>query len=188
MVILDELSLFEIPYFGENQKSIIISSAPDNSDSTNAVIKIIEQLSDNKGLLFKAAGLPENIKEVMDTVSVEEKYYHKGDADKFFIQNYPECFFVIQSKQIPLILHNCWTNTVYERRRVYIFNKEKQGELIKAINNNPYSDYNNAESIWEFIDVIIENVPDDLQNSFVLIFKEHLCDDIRAFLFGFMGS
>lgn len=164
--------------------SVLITSDLENDESFDVITKIITEIFMRKSFVFKAVGLPENIEEVMLDIESYDIHYYKGDSDKFFIRKYPECVATIDENQISKILKDCWSNAIYEGRRIYILNREYQENLISVLDQYVYADSDSLKESWRFLDAVIENVPESKENAFVLVFKESFFTSISSLING----
>lgn len=103
--------------------------------------KIVQDLFSNKGLVFEAAGFSANLKDISDFLCSEAVRYHEGDANRFFVRNFPECLHIIQSEQFTEILKNCWTNAIHERRRIFILEYAHIEEVMNEFDKTAFSDF-----------------------------------------------
>lgn len=185
MNVSNDLALWGIPYWGLNQKTFYMRFYSSQADGSNAIMQIVEALFYNKGFVLKASGLPENLNDIMSSIKdmpTGSIHFHEGNATKAFIRQFPSCAFEISAEHIPSIIANCWTNSIYERRRIYVLDRNKVSECIAELACDLHDDYGITEKSWEHIDAMIENVPDDMGDSFVLIFKNQFETDICRIL------
>ena len=161
----------EYTILANNTNAVILSSETDD-EICKTVLQVINDLFAEKSFIFKAVGLPQNITEIMNDMSSQIIQYHQGDSNRFFVRRYPECIAMTDSSQIYKILKMCWSNTITETRRIYIFDKRHTADLIEILDQCKYSDNISVKKTWEFVDAFIENVPESTSNAIALIFKE----------------
>ena len=161
--------------------TVLISSEEQGYGNYKIVHEIIEKAFKGKFFVFKAIGLPENIIDVMNEIKMYNIYYHKGDSDKFYIKRYPECVAVIDENIIPKILTGCWSNSICERRRIYVLDKENIDTIVKISEQYEYSDDSSLRESWKYVDAFIENLPECKDEAFILGFKSYLKQNISDF-------
>ena len=143
-----------------SMKSVLVSSNPDSNDCFEVALVILEKIFKKKVLILKAVGLPENVKDVMSTVESDNAHYFQGDANKFFVRRYPEYVAEIDRNQLLQLFCDGWSNAVCERRYIYILEESNVYTFMNELKNSAYSNGVLNEAQWQYVDAVIENVPE----------------------------
>ena len=156
-------------------KSVMIYSDSDANECFGVVLDVVSKHFKNKAFVLQVIGLPENLKDVMMDIVSDNMLYSKGDADKFFIRKFPEYIAVIDDQQLSMFFGNYWSNAIYERRYVYVLEKQNVSYFMNALKKNMHSKSMPVNKQVDCIDAIIENVPEfGSEGAFVLSCREAL--------------
>ena len=161
---------------------VVLSSIDDNDELNETVLQIINKFFEGKSFIFKASGLPHNIIDMLSDIESQSIQYYQGDSKKFFIKIYPECIALIDVLKINKILTMCWSNSITELRRIYIFDAKHTENLMRIFDEYKYSDSISNQKSWEYIDARIENIPECNSDSISIIFKDSYYKTLVDFL------
>lgn len=165
-----------------NIKSVLISSDLDCDGTYKSVLKIINNVFVGKSFMFKAIGLPGNINDIIDDIDLDILQYNQGDSNKFLIRRYPECIVKLDERHFSRVLTDYWSSAITETRRIYIYDEKNTEKLINVLDKYKYVDKYSFQECWQYIDAIIENIPECSTDSFTIIYKEYLHDSIVSLL------
>lgn len=176
---------YNLPALDDDKFSIEISS--DDNTSSRIVMAVISQVFTENEIVYKAYGLPNSIKEILDDLGDSSYVYHEGDSRKFYLKRCPEIILKLKDDLIAEKLLKSWACTVNDGRFFYIA-KPQCDELIQEyFQKNPYKDESCLKELWDFLLCAIESIPEsNNHDSFIVTARSSFNTEIKRIVLDYL--
>ena len=180
---IDEL--YALPALNGDKFSLEISS--DDSKSSRIVMAVISQVFSESEIVYKAYGLPNSMKEILDDLNDLNYIYHEGDGRKFYLKKYPEIILRLNNNLTVEKLLKSWVCSAYEGRFFYIAKPQCAESIQEYFQNSPYKDEDCLDELWDFLLCVIKSIPESNEHdSFIVTARSSFNTEIKRIVLDYL--